>query len=143
MTAPASPVDMLFLPTWAALALYLLTIPLGLLVGALALRGWRSDRRTARILAVGLVLLTTVDAVLGLTVAVGDVTVFSRVPGVVREVVQLLGLGCILYAIYVPARRATERRSVDVVDASVEQLDSANESSDTSGEPRDPGGDER
>lgn len=111
MTAPAPTADLLFLPTWAALALYLVAIPLGLLVGALALRGFgRSDRRTARLLAVGLVLLTTVDALLGLSVDIGGVTVFERVPGVVREVVQLLGLCCILYAIYVPTRQAGDDR---------------------------------
>jgi heme A synthase len=112
MTVAGSGVDLLFLPTWAALALYLVTIPLGLLVGALALRGFgRSDRRTARLLAVGLVLLTTVDALLGLTVGVGSVTVFERVPGIVREMVQLLGICCILYAIYVPTRRTGDEQS--------------------------------
>ncbi|MFC5367275.1 DUF7521 family protein [Salinirubrum litoreum] len=135
MTVAGSAVDLLFLPTWAALALYLVTIPLGLLVGALALRGFgRSDRRTARLLAVGLVLLTTVDALLGLTVGIGSVTVFERVPGIVRETVQLLGICCILYAIYAPTRQTGDDRSVgEPVDSESDDLDSEAKTTDSGG----------
>jgi hypothetical protein len=143
MTVAGSAVDLLFLPTWAALAVYLLTIPLGLLVGALALRGLgRSDRTAARLLAVGLVLLTTVDALLGLTVGVGSVTVIERVPGIVREVVQLLGLCCILYAIYAPTRRVGDDRSAGVR-SETDGLDAVRGAPDSETEPTDSGGDDR
>lgn len=100
-----SDAELLFLPEWAAALLYFATIPLGLLVGYLAYRGFRrAGRREARVLALGLVLLTVVDTALGTTIGVGGTTVVDRASALIRSLVQLVGICCIIYAMYVPER---------------------------------------
>jgi arginine exporter protein ArgO len=72
-------------------------------VGYLAYRGLRKGRRrTARVLALGLVVLTAVDALLGLTLSVGGTTLLTQRGPLLRVVVRCLGLLAILYAIYAP-----------------------------------------
>jgi len=99
--------ETLLLPPFVTVVLFLLTVPLGLAVGYLAFRGLRSQRRAARALALGLVVLTAGDALLGATVSVGETTLLAGGGPLLRVVVQCLGLLLILYAIYAP--RGSER----------------------------------
>jgi hypothetical protein len=100
--------ETLFLPPFVTVLLFLLTVPLGLTVGYLAFRGLRrSQRRAAQALALGLVVLTTVDTLLGVTLSVGETTLLVQVGPLFRVVVQCLGLLLLLYAIYTP--RGSER----------------------------------
>jgi arginine exporter protein ArgO len=118
MTASASTTvalqaaETLLLPDWAAALLLLVTVPLGLAAGYLAFRGLRrGSRPTARALALGLVLLTAVDAALGFSVSLGGTELLTRSSPVVRAAVRSAGLLLILYAIYTPsdADRGGER----------------------------------
>jgi hypothetical protein len=100
--------ETLLLPPFVTVALFLLTVPLGLAVGYLAFRGLRRGRRrVARALALGLIVLTAGDALLGATVSVGETTLLAGGGPLLRVVVQCLGLLLILYAIYAP--RGSER----------------------------------
>ncbi|WP_440991508.1 DUF7521 family protein [Haloarchaeobius baliensis] len=95
--------ETLFLPPFVTVLLFLLTVPLGLTVGYLAFRGLRRGRRrAARALALGLVVLTAVNALLGVSLSVGETTLLAQRGPLLRVVVQGLGLLSILYAIYVP-----------------------------------------
>lgn len=95
--------DTLLLPPYVTVALFLLTVPLGLAVGYLAFRGLRRGRRrTARALALGLVVLTAVDAMLGVSLTIGETTLLEGGEPLLRVLVQCLGLLAILYAIYAP-----------------------------------------
>jgi hypothetical protein len=109
MTAqsPASP-ELLVFPEWVAIVLYFVVVPLGLLVGYLAFRGFRrTDRRNAQLLAVGLVLLTVVDTLLGTSVEVATLVDLPRAGPLFRAVVQLLGVTAIVYAMYGPDRSSS------------------------------------
>jgi hypothetical protein len=109
MSAQTTPVtsELLVFPEWLAVALYFVVIPLGLLVGYFAVRGLRrTDRRSAEILALGIILLTVVDTVLGTSVDVASLINLSRATPLLRAVVQLLGVAAIVYAIYHPDRTA-------------------------------------
>ena len=101
---PAHP-DLLVFPEWVAVTLYFAVVPLGLLVGYFAFRGFlRTNRRNAQLLALGLVLLTAVDTILGTSVEVTNPLNPSRVTPLVRAVVQLFGVMAIVYAVYRPDR---------------------------------------
>jgi hypothetical protein len=96
--------ETLFLPPFVTVLLFLLTVPLGLAVGYLAFRGFRKGRRrAAQALALGLVLLTAVDALLGVTLTVAETTLVARSAPLLRVVVQGVGLLSIVYAIYAPS----------------------------------------
>lgn len=108
---PTSP-DLLLFPEWVAVLLYLAVIPLGLLVGYLAFRGFRrTDRRMARLLALGLILLTAVDTALGTSVDVSGLVQLQRATPLLRAGVQLLGVAAILYAMYRPALAGGDRET--------------------------------
>lgn len=97
--------ELLVFPEWFAVALYFIIIPLGLLVGYFAFRGFRrTDRRSAEFLALGIILLTTVDTILGTSVSIASLVDLSRATPLLRAVVQLLGVAAIIYAIYRPER---------------------------------------
>jgi hypothetical protein len=98
--------ETLLLPPFVTVVLFLLTVPLGLVVGYLAFRGLRKGRRrAAQALALGLVVLTAVDALLGATVSVGETTLLAQGGPLLRVIVKCIGLLLILYAIYVPDGR--------------------------------------
>lgn len=104
MQTPTTP-DMLVFPEWVAVALYFVIIPLGLLVGYLAFRGFRrTDRRNTQVLALGIILLTVVDTALGTSIDIPGLVDFSRATPLLRAVVQLLGVIAIVYAMYRPDR---------------------------------------
>ena len=95
--------ETLFLPPFVTVLLFVLTVPLGLAVGYLAFRGLRQgQQRSAQALALGLVVLTAVDALLGVTLSVGETTLLSQSGPLLRVVVRCLGLLLVLYAIYTP-----------------------------------------
>jgi hypothetical protein len=95
--------ETLLLPPFVTVLLFLLTVPLGLAVGYLAFRGLRKGRgRAAQALALGLVVLTAVDALRGVTLSVGEATIIAQSGPLLRVGLQCLGLLLILYAIYVP-----------------------------------------
>jgi threonine/homoserine/homoserine lactone efflux protein len=109
MQRPTTP-DILVFPEWVAVALYFVIIPLGLLVGYLAFRGFRrTDRRNARVLALGIILLTVVDTVLGTSIDILGLVDLSRATPLLRAVVQLLGVIAIVYAMYRPDRPSGNR----------------------------------
>lgn len=109
-TQPPPTPEIVLFPEWVAAALYFAVIPLGLLVGYLAFRGFRrTNRRKAQLLAVGLVLLTAVDTALGTSLDIGGVVDLPQAPLLARGVVQLLGVAAILYAMYRPTRPAVGR----------------------------------
>jgi hypothetical protein len=98
--------ETLLVPPFVTVLLFLLTVPLGLAVGYLAFRGLRKGRRrTAQALALGLVVLTAVDALLGVTLSVGETTLVAQSGPLLRVAVQCVGLLLILYAIYAPGGR--------------------------------------
>jgi predicted Abi (CAAX) family protease len=106
--------ETLILPVWLTVVLLAVTIPLGLLSGYLAYRGLKKGRhRTAKALAVGLILLTAVDAVLGFSVTFNDVELLTQSGALVRTVTKLAGLALILYAIYAPVESARGTELVD------------------------------
>ena len=93
--------ETLFLPPIVTVLLLFATIPLGLAVGYFAFRGLRRGRRqAARALALGLVVLTAVDALLGVTFSVGDATLLAQSGPLLRVTVKCIGLLLVLYAIY-------------------------------------------
>jgi predicted membrane channel-forming protein YqfA (hemolysin III family) len=97
--------ELLVLPEWFAVALYFVVIPLGLLVGYFAFRGFRrTDRTSAEFLALGIILLTVVDTILGTSVSIASLVELSRATPLLRAVVQLLGVAAIIYAMYRPER---------------------------------------
>ncbi|WP_276258780.1 DUF7521 family protein [Haloglomus litoreum] len=93
--------ETLLLPTFVTALLLFATVPLGLVVGYFAFRGLRRGRRrTARALALGLVVLTAVDALLGATVTVGGTTLLAQRGPLLRIAAKCTGLLLVLYAIY-------------------------------------------
>ena len=93
--------ETLLLPPLVTALLLFATVPLGLAVGYLAFRGLKGGRRRATLaLVFGLVVLTAVDAVLGVTLSVGDATLVTQRGPLLRVVVTCIGLLSILYAIY-------------------------------------------
>ena len=123
MTSQPSPTpELVLFPEWVAAVLYFAVVPLGLLVGYLAFRGFRrTDRRNAQLLAVGIVLLTTVDTALGTSLDIGGVVDLPQAPLLVRGVVQLLGVAAILYAMYRPDRTATDHPDRTAADRASDQ----------------------
>jgi uncharacterized membrane protein len=106
--------ETLLLPVWLTVVLLAGTVPLGLAVGYLAYQGLRKGRRRrAQALAVGLILLTAVDAVLGFSVTFNQIEVITQSGALVRTVSKLAGMLLILYAIYAPAQSTTPGGAVD------------------------------
>lgn len=101
--------ETLFLSPFVTVLLLFATIPLGLAVGYFAFRGLRRGRRQpARALALGLVVLTAVDALLGVSLSVGDATLLAQSEPLFRVVIKCIGLLLILCAIYGTSTRGEE-----------------------------------
>lgn len=106
--------ETLLLPVWLTVVLLAVTVPLGLTGGYLAYRGFRKGRRRpAQSLAMGLILLTAVNAVLGFSVSFNEVELITQRGPLVRAVSKIAGLLLILYAMYAPVEPAETGRSVD------------------------------
>jgi hypothetical protein len=98
-----TPAETLLLPVWLTVLLLAATIPLGLVVGYVAYRGFRKVRhRPAQALAVGVILLTAVDAVLGFSLTLNEFEVLTQRGPLLRTAGKATALLLILYAIYAP-----------------------------------------
>lgn len=113
MTVLQAPAETLLLPVWVTVVFILITIPLGLLVGYVAFKGFRrGSRPTAQALALGLIFLTAVNALLGLSISFNQAELIGQRGPIARALVQTIGLALIIYAIYTPAdRRSSEVRT--------------------------------
>lgn len=114
MTTLQTPAETLLLPVWGTVLLIIVTIPLGLVVGYVAFNGLRKGSRpAAQALALGLIFLTAVNAVFGLSISFNQAELIRQRSPVVRAVVQTIGLTLIIYAIYTPLESGSGEVNTD------------------------------